>query len=62
MEREGAAVVVPDSELDGPRLAREVGALLASSTRLQAMAAAAERVAKPEAARTIAHAALDLAA
>jgi UDP-N-acetylglucosamine--N-acetylmuramyl-(pentapeptide) pyrophosphoryl-undecaprenol N-acetylglucosamine transferase len=62
MEREGAAVVVPDSELDGPRLAREVGALLASPTRLQGMAAAAQRVAKPDAAGTIAHAALELAA
>ncbi len=41
MEREGAAVVVPDSELDGPRLAREVGALLAAPARLRAMAAAA---------------------
>ena len=28
MERAGAAVVVPDDELDGPRLAREVAALL----------------------------------
>ena len=28
MERAGAAVVVPDAELDGPRLAREVAALL----------------------------------
>jgi len=61
MEREGAAVVVPDAELDGPRLAREVGALLAAPARLRAMAAAAERLAKPDAAATIARAALDLA-
>jgi UDP-N-acetylglucosamine--N-acetylmuramyl-(pentapeptide) pyrophosphoryl-undecaprenol N-acetylglucosamine transferase len=61
MEREGAAVVVPDAELDGPRLAREVGALLASPHRLQAMAAAARKVAKPDAAPLIARTALDLA-
>ena len=30
MERAGAAVVVPDAELDGPRLARETGTLLAA--------------------------------
>ena len=28
MEKAGAAVVIPDAELDGPRLAREVAALL----------------------------------
>ena len=28
MEKAGAAVVIPDNELDGPRLAREVAALL----------------------------------
>ena len=60
MEQQGAAVVVPDAELDGPRLAREVGALLGSPARLRAMAAAAQRVARPDAAATIARAALDL--
>ena len=35
VERGGAAVVVPDDELDGPRLAREVAALLGSSERLR---------------------------
>ena len=39
----GAAVVVPDAELDGPRLAREVGALLARAAALAAMANAAAR-------------------
>jgi UDP-N-acetylglucosamine--N-acetylmuramyl-(pentapeptide) pyrophosphoryl-undecaprenol N-acetylglucosamine transferase len=62
MEQEGAAVVVPDAQLSGPRLAREVGGLLGAPGRLQAMATAAERVAKPEAASTIARAALELAA
>jgi UDP-N-acetylglucosamine--N-acetylmuramyl-(pentapeptide) pyrophosphoryl-undecaprenol N-acetylglucosamine transferase len=61
MEQAGAAVVVPDSELDGPRLAREVAALLAAPERLGAMAEAARRVAKPDAARTIAQAALQAA-
>lgn len=60
MEREGAAVVVPDAELDGPRLAREVATLLGSPVRLRSMAAAAERVARPDAAETIARAALEL--
>ena len=54
MEVQGAAVVVPDAELDGPRLAREVGALLGSPERLQAMTKAAGAVAKPDAARRIA--------
>ena len=31
MEQAGAALVIPDSELDGPRLAREVAALLGST-------------------------------
>jgi UDP-N-acetylglucosamine--N-acetylmuramyl-(pentapeptide) pyrophosphoryl-undecaprenol N-acetylglucosamine transferase len=61
MEEAGAAVVVPDSELDGPRLAREVAALLGAPERLAAMAEAARRVAKPDAARTIAQAALEAA-
>ncbi len=33
MERAGAAVVVPDEELDGPRLARETGTLLGAQPR-----------------------------
>jgi UDP-N-acetylglucosamine--N-acetylmuramyl-(pentapeptide) pyrophosphoryl-undecaprenol N-acetylglucosamine transferase len=57
----GAAVVVPDAELDGPRLAREVGALLASPDRLHAMAAAARRLARLDAADRIADEVLQLA-
>jgi len=60
MEHEGAAVVVRDAELDGPRLAREVAALLGSPARLRTMAAAAEGAARPDAAATIAQTALDL--
>jgi UDP-N-acetylglucosamine:LPS N-acetylglucosamine transferase len=47
-------VVVPDAELDGPRLAREVGTLLAAPQRLGAMAKAARAGAKPDAAQRIA--------
>jgi UDP-N-acetylglucosamine--N-acetylmuramyl-(pentapeptide) pyrophosphoryl-undecaprenol N-acetylglucosamine transferase len=54
IERAGAAVVVPDAELDGPRLAREVGALLAAPQRMAAMSNAARTVAKPDAADRIA--------
>jgi UDP-N-acetylglucosamine--N-acetylmuramyl-(pentapeptide) pyrophosphoryl-undecaprenol N-acetylglucosamine transferase len=54
IEQAGAAVVVPDSELDGPRLAREVGGLLAAPQRLGAMAKAARSVARPDAAERIA--------
>ncbi len=61
MERAGAAVVIPDDELDGPRLAREVGALLAAPQRMAAMANAARAVAKPDAAQRIADELLALA-
>jgi UDP-N-acetylglucosamine--N-acetylmuramyl-(pentapeptide) pyrophosphoryl-undecaprenol N-acetylglucosamine transferase len=61
IEAAGAAVVVPDDELDGPRLAREVGALLAAPQRLGAMAKAARGVARPDAAEAIADALIDLA-
>ena len=56
----GAAVVVPDAELDGPRLAREVGALLADENRLRAMGHAASALARPDAAETIAREVLAL--
>jgi UDP-N-acetylglucosamine--N-acetylmuramyl-(pentapeptide) pyrophosphoryl-undecaprenol N-acetylglucosamine transferase len=61
IEQAGAAVVVPDYELDGPRLAREVGTLLAAPQRLAAMAKAARAVAKPDAAQRIADELLALA-
>ncbi len=62
IEAAGAAVVVPDSELDGPRLAREVAALLGRPERLRAMAKAAAAVARPGAAAEIARETLALAA
>jgi UDP-N-acetylglucosamine--N-acetylmuramyl-(pentapeptide) pyrophosphoryl-undecaprenol N-acetylglucosamine transferase len=57
----GAAVVVPDGELDAARLAREVGELLASPARLDAMRAAARRLARIDAADRIATEVLALA-
>jgi UDP-N-acetylglucosamine--N-acetylmuramyl-(pentapeptide) pyrophosphoryl-undecaprenol N-acetylglucosamine transferase len=54
MERGGAAVVVPDGELSAARLARETAALLADPQRMRAMAAAARRLARPDAAEVVA--------
>ncbi len=54
MERQGAAVVIRDSELDGARLAQEVGHLLADRARLLAMARASAKLALPSAAQDIA--------
>jgi UDP-N-acetylglucosamine--N-acetylmuramyl-(pentapeptide) pyrophosphoryl-undecaprenol N-acetylglucosamine transferase len=53
-EEAGAAVVIPDAELTGPRLALEVGHLLADHSRLAAMAHASEAMARPDAAEAIA--------
>jgi UDP-N-acetylglucosamine--N-acetylmuramyl-(pentapeptide) pyrophosphoryl-undecaprenol N-acetylglucosamine transferase len=50
----GAAVVVPDAELDGPRLAREVAALLGSPQRMAEMSKAARAAGRPDAAERIA--------
>jgi UDP-N-acetylglucosamine--N-acetylmuramyl-(pentapeptide) pyrophosphoryl-undecaprenol N-acetylglucosamine transferase len=61
MERAGAAVVVPDDELDGPRLAREVAALLGSPQRRAEMTKAARETARPDAAERIAEEVLRLA-
>jgi UDP-N-acetylglucosamine:LPS N-acetylglucosamine transferase len=45
----GAAVKIPDAELDPTRLAAEVDALLADPTRLDAMSAAARTLGRPDA-------------
>jgi UDP-N-acetylglucosamine--N-acetylmuramyl-(pentapeptide) pyrophosphoryl-undecaprenol N-acetylglucosamine transferase len=50
----GAAILVPDAELDGARLTSEVDALLADPTRLAAMSAAARAWARPDAAEAVA--------
>ena len=62
MEQAGAATVIPDAQLDGPRLAREVGGLLAAPQRMAEMANAARAVAKPDAAEVVAHELLALVA
>ncbi len=54
LEQVGAAVVVPDADLDGERLTRTVDALLSDPLHLAAMAGAARAAAKPRAAEDIA--------
>jgi UDP-N-acetylglucosamine--N-acetylmuramyl-(pentapeptide) pyrophosphoryl-undecaprenol N-acetylglucosamine transferase len=54
MEAAGAAIVIEDAALTGPRLAHEVGRLLADPARVQAMARASAGLARPDAAREIA--------
>ena len=60
-EQAGAAVVVPDADLNGPRLAREVAALLGAPQRMAAMANAAQAAARPDAAERIADELLEAA-
>ncbi len=57
----GAAVTIADAELSGPRLAREVAALLGDSARLAAMASASATLARPQAAREVAEELLEAA-
>lgn len=54
LERAGGAVVVPDADLSGERLARVVGELLARPDRLRAMAAGMRAWARPDAAEALA--------
>jgi UDP-N-acetylglucosamine--N-acetylmuramyl-(pentapeptide) pyrophosphoryl-undecaprenol N-acetylglucosamine transferase len=54
MERAGAAMVIPDSELTGPRLAHEVGSLLSDPDALATMGRAAAELAHPDAAAVVA--------
>lgn len=61
MERAGAAVVVPDAELDATRLRAEVDALLGDPARLQAMARASASLARPDAAAVVARQVLEAA-
>jgi UDP-N-acetylglucosamine--N-acetylmuramyl-(pentapeptide) pyrophosphoryl-undecaprenol N-acetylglucosamine transferase len=53
-EEAGAAVVLVDSECDGPRLTEAVAALLDDPARLKALGEAARRLARPQAAAVIA--------
>ncbi|HET8565090.1 MAG TPA: UDP-N-acetylglucosamine--N-acetylmuramyl-(pentapeptide) pyrophosphoryl-undecaprenol N-acetylglucosamine transferase [Solirubrobacterales bacterium] len=61
MRKEGAAAVIPDAELTAAHLAAEVSAVLGDEARLGEMAAAARRLAKPNAARRIAEQVLEAA-
>jgi UDP-N-acetylglucosamine--N-acetylmuramyl-(pentapeptide) pyrophosphoryl-undecaprenol N-acetylglucosamine transferase len=54
MRSGGAATVIPDAELTAERLRAEVEAVLGDEARLAEMAAAASRLAKPDAASRIA--------
>jgi UDP-N-acetylglucosamine--N-acetylmuramyl-(pentapeptide) pyrophosphoryl-undecaprenol N-acetylglucosamine transferase len=54
MAEAGAAVVIPDAELTGARLAHEMTALLEDPAHLAAMAAASRSLARPDAARDVA--------
>ena len=62
MAEPGAAVILPDAELEGPRLAREVASLMGAPQRLAAMARAARELARPDAAERIAQETLALVA
>jgi UDP-N-acetylglucosamine--N-acetylmuramyl-(pentapeptide) pyrophosphoryl-undecaprenol N-acetylglucosamine transferase len=61
MAQAGAAVVVPDEQLRGPRLAAEVQALLGDRDALSRMAAASRGLARPDAARAVAQELLEAA-
>ncbi len=61
MSDAGAAVVISDAELTGPRLGGEAAALLADRSRLAAMASAARSLARPDAAREVAQELLEAA-
>ena len=52
--RAGAAILVPDDELDGARLVRELLPLLDDPARLAAMGEAARSLARPDAADRVA--------
>ena len=61
MERAGAAVVVPDAQLDAARLRAEVDALLGDPARLEAMSRASASLARPDAAAVVAREVLEAA-
>jgi len=54
MAEAGAATIVPDAEVGPQRLRAEVDGLLADAERLAGMAAASRRLARPDAAATVA--------
>ena len=54
LERAGAALLIPDAELDGERLRRELEPLVGDRARLAAMGRAAHALAHPDAAERVA--------
>jgi UDP-N-acetylglucosamine--N-acetylmuramyl-(pentapeptide) pyrophosphoryl-undecaprenol N-acetylglucosamine transferase len=60
LEARGAARLVPESELDGPRLAGEIRAILDDPRRRRSMAAASRALGRPDAARRLADLAITL--
>lgn len=54
LARAGGAIVIPDAQLDGPRLAEAVATLLGDPSRLAAMATAAREWSRPDAAVRVA--------
>ena len=54
MEEGGAAVVIPDRELNEDRLGEVISGMLADENMLREMAAAARHLAKPDAGERIA--------
>jgi UDP-N-acetylglucosamine--N-acetylmuramyl-(pentapeptide) pyrophosphoryl-undecaprenol N-acetylglucosamine transferase len=62
MRSGGAATVIADADLSAERLGAEVATVLRDASRLEAMAAAARVLAKPDAARRIADQVLEAAA
>ncbi|HEY3435411.1 MAG TPA: glycosyltransferase, partial [Solirubrobacterales bacterium] len=61
MRAGGAASVIADAELNAEGLREEVGSVLGDPVRLEEMAVAARRLAKPDAARRIADEVLEAA-
>jgi UDP-N-acetylglucosamine--N-acetylmuramyl-(pentapeptide) pyrophosphoryl-undecaprenol N-acetylglucosamine transferase len=62
MAQAGAALTIPDAELNAGRLRAEVDALLSDHDRLAAMARAAAELARPQAAQDVAQELLEAAA
>jgi UDP-N-acetylglucosamine--N-acetylmuramyl-(pentapeptide) pyrophosphoryl-undecaprenol N-acetylglucosamine transferase len=52
--RVGAALLIPDAELDGDRLVAEIDALLGDPSQLERMGTAAHTLAQPDAADAVA--------
>ncbi len=60
LERQGAAIIVTDDDQLGDNLARVIRELINDRSRLESMAQAARRAAKPDAASAIARACLEI--